>query len=404
MGFLLWVFILAVNNDGMAKLTTVVFFCSLYLAGCIDSPETRIHTVAPKLKVDGVALGGYSGLHFLREDNNGLVFLTHTDRGPNGDPEDHTGDGVKDRPFPNPGFAPRLVTIRVTPKGAYEVESKPLKRGKKNMSGLSFSKHPVTAGFTGETPVDGKGKPLNADPWGVDPEGIVQVGGKLWMVEEYGPSILRFDLEGELEARYIPKGAGKAGMGGKELLPAHLRKRRRNRGFEAVAFDGRMLYAFVQSPYEKGSRVIRVIGFSPTEEKVVREYIYLLNSAKAEKIGGAVALGPGRIAVVEQNSKTGKKAFRRLFLADFNGASDVTGREDAYTSLPMDVVPAHKSELADLVKMGMKKASKVEGLARVGPRTLAVINDNDFGLQGERAEETRILLIDFPKLPMPAAE
>ena len=73
------------------------------------------------------------------------------------------------------------------------------------------------------------------------------------MVDEYRPAIYHFDENGLLIERFVPIGtaaaAGQsAGTFGTEVLPEVLAQRRQNRGFEAVAYDGGKIYAFMQSP------------------------------------------------------------------------------------------------------------------------------------------------------------
>ena len=57
-----------------------------------------------------ILLGGFSGLAFEGRTRDGkLKFITHTDRGPNGEPT-----GIV-RPFLLPDFTPRLVRFTLNP-------------------------------------------------------------------------------------------------------------------------------------------------------------------------------------------------------------------------------------------------------------------------------------------------
>ena len=112
--------------------------------------------------------------------------------------------------------------------------------------------------YTDEIGVDLAGKVLPNDPFGADVEGIVVApNGDYWLVDEYRPAIYRFDANGKLLDRFIPKGTAAAtepdsapGSFGTEVLPEVYAQRRSNRGFEAVALEGNKLYAFIQSPID----------------------------------------------------------------------------------------------------------------------------------------------------------
>ena len=63
-----------------------------------------------------IMLGGFSGLFYEGVDDSGrLVFVTHTDRGPNPEPVDVDDDGVNERPFALPDFQPVIVRLAVDP-------------------------------------------------------------------------------------------------------------------------------------------------------------------------------------------------------------------------------------------------------------------------------------------------
>ena len=75
------------------------------------------------------------------------------------------------------------------------------------------------------------------------------------MVDEYRPAIYHFATDGVLIDRFVPEGTAAgggepAGTFGSEKLPGEYLNRRRNRGFEAVAFDtdNNIVYAFIQTP------------------------------------------------------------------------------------------------------------------------------------------------------------
>jgi hypothetical protein len=226
-------------------------------------------------------LGGFSRLHFEGIDpvTGHYKLITHTDRGPNAEPT-----GIN-RPFLLPQFAPEIVRFELDrDTGVLTLTQRiPLQRA----SGAPLIGLPNTAidnsantPYNDEVPVDLLGNVLPLDPLGGDFEGLVvdPNDGTFWMVEEYRPAIYHFNPQGVLLKRFIPIGtaaaAGQpAGTFGEEVLPAVLARRRQNRGFEAIAYDGGKIYAFVQSPLRNpaslsnttlnGLKNIRVLEFDP---------------------------------------------------------------------------------------------------------------------------------------------
>lgn len=358
---------------------------------------------------DVLRVGGFSGLFFEGWQGNQMVFVTHSDRGPNAEPLDVNQDGVDERPFPLPRFQPELVRFAVDPKrGSVQI----LQRiGLTRQDGTPLTGLPNVAGQDGlalsdEVPVDLRGQPLPLDPWGADLEGVVRTpDGHYWMGDEYRPSLYEFDARGRLVNRYIPVGAGAAGAGGTEVLPAVYSQRRINRGFEAVAHADGKIYAFLQSPLDnpdvandassKASRNVRILAFDLTTRQVTGEYLYVLEGGSSDKIGDAVALGNGRFLLIERDSATGAGAKKAVYRIDLNAATDLSGLApsivgpggslEAMNATALQtarIQPVRKELYLDLVAAGYTFADKAEGLALVDAETLAVINDNDFGLSG----------------------
>jgi Esterase-like activity of phytase len=113
------------------------------------------------------------------------------------------------------------------------------------------------------------------------------------------------------------------------------------------------------------------------------------------KLGDIVALGEGRFAVIEQgkNKATGKLHNYLQIMTLSGETTDLTGRRlssgpNAGKELEYGtreelashgIVMLQKKRLVDLRALGWVP-EKAEGLARLDERTLAVINDNDFGV------------------------
>ncbi len=314
-----------------------------------------------------VSVEAFSGLFFDHKTAAGeWVFWTHTDRGPNADP---IGDK---RPFIDPAFQPRLTQFKVKSgeKRAHYLKEIPLfLPDGRRMSGLpNFP--PMHDRSGDETPVGLDGTALPFDPMGIDPEGICLIGEHFWLVEEYGPSLLKFDLAGKLITRFVPQGYWRSAplpYYVKEVLPAELMKRKMNRGFEGIACDGERLWAAMQSPLPQEGVKIHIIEFNTQTEKMVQSFYYPLDSLAADKIGD-LSFHNGKLFVLEQNSQTGPASIHRVYSVDLKDAA------------PGAIL--NKTLALDLVKAGFDFAEKVEGIALIDASHLAVINDNDFGLAG----------------------
>ncbi|NUM87748.1 MAG: esterase-like activity of phytase family protein [Bdellovibrionales bacterium] len=358
-----------------------------------DPPE-----IGTTLAGQKVRLGGFSALHFLGQEGGKHRFLTMTDRGPNAFfIEDKRG---LLRPFLLPDFSPRIVELEADfAAGEIRVVRQVLFTdwSGRPMTGLPTSKED-------ETPADLWGKKLKYSGNGMDSEALVVMpDGSFWVGEEYHPSLLHFSKTGRLISRHSPR----VRKGG---LPEAFGRRRHNRGFEALAYDGKLLWAFLQSPLEGRSKVVRVLVFDPKKKRSVGEYVYMLETAKADKLGDAVAVGESKILVIERDGAAGAGTFKRIYEVDFSAATDVSRMKggdslESFTESEWDgIQPGKKRLVKDFAAVGFDRAEKAEGLAFLPDGRLAVINDNDFGLDGTvdvakgtapfKNEQTEILLID----------
>jgi hypothetical protein len=392
----------------------------------------------PKLgttsKGQDIFLGGFSGLFFQGIAANGnLKFVTNTDRGPNGEP---TG---ANRPFLLPNFQPEIVSfelnqatgdINITKRtGLFRADGTTKLTGLPNLQAAANG-----LAYTDEIGIDLDGKVLANDSFGADVEGIVVApNGDYWLVDEYRPAIYRFDVNGKLLDRFIPKGTAiapvidqPAGTFGTEVLPEVYAQRRSNRGFEAIALEGTKLYAFMQSPIDspddandtasKASRTVRILEFDTVSKTVTGEYLYLLDSitgsgnAKTDKIGDAVALGNGKFAVVERDDLATSASNKLIYQIDLAAATNINN--PANFTLPAgktieQLTPAelttarittvNKSLIANAAQSGYTGVEKLEGLALVAPNTLALINDNDFNVAAGSNVPSKLGLLKLSK-------
>lgn len=368
-----------------------------------------------------VKLGGFSGLHFVEKKGRHLVFLTVTDRGPNG--AAFRRKGLKLRPFLMPEFIPEVVRISLdTRNGRVRLleRTKLRLKGERYFSGLPNISPKQNLKFSDEVPVDLVNQELYFDSHGIDPEGItVDRYGNTWVVEEYGPSILELNDKMEVVARYIPQlsdGTHRHRYG-KPVLPAWVADRKRNRGFEGVATLGTKLYVFLQSPLPKTGpkamyRLIRILEFDVKTRQTTGVFAYLLETPRADKIGGATIDQLGRLLVIERDAKKGNRSFKRIYSVDLTAATNLLNHE--WTSrletlnekqlLEKSIIVARKKLLYDLAKMGVNNVDKVEGIALVDGGRLALITDNDFdvphlvrarnsGVRDKKSEQAYMMLL-----------
>ncbi|MFJ5535026.1 esterase-like activity of phytase family protein [Streptomyces sp. NPDC093261] len=360
----------------------------------------------------GIDLGGI-GSDIYPAGRKG-EFWTVTDRGPNGQIK---VDGKKRRTFPVPGFDPAIVKIRVCGDTVRVLDALPITTSSgKPVTGLPNQPGRDEAPYSYDAQ-----KALAYNPNGLDTEGIVRSeDGSFWLVDEYGPSLIHVSARGKVLTRYVPKGLNLAGTDYPvvEALPSVLLHRKINRGFEGLAQlpDGDLVMA-LQSPLSlpdgdagDASRTTRLLRFSPKKRAVTAEYAYRFDpvgvvdpgedDTSELKISSVVAVGGDRLLVEERTDRAA-----RLQLVRLTRSADILGgRYDDDTTSPsleqLDdpaasgvPVPA-KRLVVDLGKVeGVP--GKIEGVARVDHHTLALVNDNDFGMtDGSGAFDAQGRLVD----------
>ncbi|MGW3346055.1 esterase-like activity of phytase family protein [Nonomuraea rubra] len=371
----------------------------------------------------GILLGGV-GSGLFPAARRGDYWMV-TDRGPAWQVTAGTGER---RTFPIPELSPAIVQVATR----FGVEIK------KYLPLTGASGEPVT----GLSNLPGRDEPpytwdgrraLPYDPGGVDPEDVVRTSrGEFWLADEYGPSLLHVSGQGRVLARHVPKGLDLPGAGYpvKRTLPAILASRVRNRGFEGLAIGGGTLYLAMQSPLANpdartaaSSRLGRLLTFDLRAQRVTGEYAYRFedvrhfdpaaNGDQSEmKISGLAHVSGRRLLVAERTDRVA-----RIYRIDLAGAANLLGGryDDPATTpsleasaLPPAVRLPAKSLVADLSAVAPTLPGKVEGLALLDRRTLAVANDNDFGVAGFGADgrvvssgvPSRIVTIRLPR-PLP---
>jgi hypothetical protein len=356
-------------------------------------------------------IGIGSGAYRLESDPENVIY-TITDRGPNIATSD-AGKlmGVdygekKGKIFPTPNFSPTIYKLLVNEDIISILEKIQLK---------NFEGHPVSGISNPDTEPawDIRGNELSYDSDGIDAECIVKLkDGTFWIGEEYGPSILHVTADGKVIERWVPQGVKpslvNAGYEVRELLPSILRARPINRGIESLAVspDERYLYFAMQSPLAnpdsnayKSSRNLRLFKIDREAGCIVGEFVYRLDTPDSftadnmkkireqndVKVSEMTAIGPDKLVILERISSTTK--FYRVDLSQADNIFD--SKWDKMSTLPSleqynakDIVTLEKTLLMNSDERG-GLMNKIEGMAWLGRDQWLMVNDNDFGIEGD---------------------
>jgi hypothetical protein len=324
------------------------------------------------------------------------VFFLLGDRGPN-----FETSRADEKGFAVPSFTPRIGRFRR--EGDRLVRDAVIVLRTAGGAPISGLPHPPGPDSTGETAVNLDGEPLVFDPEGLDPEGLVALAdGTFWVADEYGPYLQHHDAEG-LRLRRVGPGDG---------VPRVFAARRPNRGMEGLGLlpDGRTLVGIMQSSLDnpgpevrRASTVVRILLLD-TASGESRQFLYL-QDAPAMSCSAVCARSDDDLLVIEHDALVPGAAeeparLKRVFHVDLRGATDVGDPEDGPRGRLLDgrtleqcseaelraagVRPTRKRLLVDLLALGYPH-DKPEGLVLLDPRTLAVVNDDDFGIVGDGA-------------------
>lgn len=364
-----------------------------------EDPSTRIPLTGSSPKTQELFRQGLppamgSGMVLKPSPPGTLSFWVLSDRGPNADgPSIQNADS---KLFPIQSYAPLIGTLTITGHEGALSDLHPLTMKDHPLTGLP---HPEgSLGATHEVPLDDRLHRLASDPNGIDPEAITFDGKDLWIAEEYAPALFRVDPNTGAVLQRLGPGQG---------LPEIFAHRRNNRGFEALAYDPdrKTLNAVLQSNMDEEAPFIRWLEWDPLKG-LTREYAYPIapNDYKKghpgeAKLGDMTALGQGQFVVIEEGKDPQGHDRHWLMLVDLKGASDIHGMDglESLSHAPSkvtamaDLQPLTKLRLLDLDQAGWT-LEKTEGLALIDEHTLALTNDNDFGMESRLADgEGKIL-------------
>ncbi|WP_375420610.1 esterase-like activity of phytase family protein [uncultured Sphingomonas sp.] len=267
---------------------------------------------------------------------------------------------------------------------------------------------------------------LPPEPGGADTEGIaVAPDGSFWVGEEYGPSLFHLGPDGSVRARWVPAGADELFAGADYpvvgALPSLAARRRLNRGFESLALsaDGVRLHLAFQSPLAhpdehagRHARHVRLWTLDSATGSLLAEHLYPLDKPSSfrrdsdlgdvdradVKVCDMAMLGADTLVVLERVSATAKLYLTRLDPARAIASSWV----DPATEPTIEQLSAHNTlDLPVLDKRLLfstddhpEIAPDLEGLAILDERTILLVNDNDFGVEGVATRFWRVTLAE----------
>ncbi len=343
-----------------------------------------------------------SGAFHYKGDAADTVYII-TDRGVNikcKDDEEIVGMDIceKGKIFPFSEFTPLIIKAQFTADTITVKEIIELKdRDGKKISGIS---NPLS-NFS-EIAYDMDGKEMAYDPNGLDVEAVMRLSdGSFWLSEEYAPSLVHVAADGKIIKRLVPAGL-EGDLSGATYdvegsLPAILAKRHANRGIESIAIspDEQTLYFAMQSPLDNPdygkTRNLRLYAMNIDNPVDIKEYLYRIDlpdsfdrdnekktrKQKDVKVSEIVALSDGSLLISERVSRGNK-----LYKVDLSTEIPVPTQDSdtLETNDTLTPVAKHKVFDTDFVE-GVP--SKIEGIADLGNGDFFLINDNDFGIEGD---------------------
>jgi hypothetical protein len=355
--------------------------------------------------------GGWSGSSRVQPSQGVFVrdeFWTVNDRGLNLylEEKDSTKEASfrnGDRYFPAPRHQQNLFKIKLNSNGTgVIVERLGLRENGLPANGLPSALDNLGTnerGWEMKTPVGPFARLANSLQ-GYDFEGVAQDFDEnrqreFWLVEEYGPSLLRAGSSGNILKRWSPARNFSAKS---NSLPWSLRHRADNRGFEGLTISGQFVLAAMQSPLsadggasgEAGHgnpntplhRIIRLNRKTGTVEQFAYNHTDASVAAgsphKDVKIGDLAAVDSSgeRFLVLEHS-----KARKHIAVIEAQISKETTRLEDniiyeagkkPYTAMQTRVV----ADLAPLLK-DLELPEKAEGITVIDDKTLLVLFDND---------------------------
>lgn len=277
---------------------------------------------------------------------------------------------------------------------------------------------------------------IGGGKWSLDSEGIaVTPTGSIYISDEYGPNIYRFDSAGALQNvlplpdAYIPK-FGPTYPRLENYISASTvatndSGRYINRGMEGLGItpDGKRLVGCLQSPLVQDgenrnpSRNIRIIVYdidpsSANFEKAIAEYVHVLPLSASEAnnrhtpVSEILALSETRFLILQRDSRglggdAGALLYKRIVEVDASNASNILGTgydlekgAPGALTLPRSGLPSNIVAVASRDLVDMLNATQ---LAKFGLNRAAT--NQDANTLSEKWEALAVLPLNDPAAP-----
>ena len=365
--------------------TSVAFYC------LTESPE--IGFFQDKLFTEG----GFSGLHYI--PGTDMEFFIVTDRGPNVSLENLSNIAEEQHImfFPFPDYSQKIIRVQLVDSTLRVLEVNPIKDFDKNpIHGLPVQRS-LTEGKE-QAWIDFKGTNSEMYPWSLDAEGITLGNDDdIWITDEYRTAIVQLN-KSDFSMRNIYTPEDNIEDDNVKKINSEFLNRQPNRGFEAIALtpSGKIV-AMLQSPIHDPlisdsikTRLIRILELDPKTGKT-RIFGYEADINDDAKIGDMTAINEHEFLVIEHGKDAmGKTA--HIYKIDLEYATDISqvhfNMGTSFEALLNNskaqyrgMILAQKTHVLDLIKAGFNtKFGKPEGLTIIDESRIAIVNDNDFGI------------------------
>ena len=364
------------------------------LGGCAAPAPTATRPavyVAPDsvvARLDGVEVidGGLSALTL----GPGGALWTVSDRGPNLEAEVSAGRPAKR--FALPDYAPLISRVDTTGGVLRLVSRRPVRTPDGRAATGAPPQSPGAAEVDVEVGLGPDGGLVPVDPWGVDAEGLEFDGESLWLAEEYRPSLWRLDAATfAVRERWTPAPTDPIDR----PLPPVLAGRQPNLGFEGVAVMDGAVVASLQGPIstpdtDPATPFVRLLRLD-AEAGTAETFAYPMDGP-LRKVGDLAALPDGRLLVLEHGPGPDGRWSGGVYAVTLRGAAPLADAlperfATAERARAAGIAVLDKRLVLDLVPSGWPATLlKPEGLAVLPDGRLAVIADNDYGVDAPAAD------------------
>jgi len=334
-----------------------------------------------------------SGLTYKGKDKYGnFLFYSVTDRGVNFNDAKLSGNR-EGAVFLNPKFKPFISEIKLTPGKRAEIISV-IDLGR---TGLPPHLTPMIIPLSSNLDI------LEFDPNGIDSEAIdLDKNGNFWIADEYRPALLQFS----------PKGKMLQQIDLNNYLPEVLKHKMSNRGIESLVVtpSGKLVFTIesildIDSKTHKTAEFIRVVEYDLATQKS-KIFAYSFDFEKYAdranvKIGDIAAIDDNNFLFIEQGKSSSGEFINDIYIINTEDATDITSlrhSDDGHLEFgPVSGLiefPLKKRKLLSMRDHGWTH-EKLEGLAFIDNKTIALINDNDFGFEAEIMGEKGAMIKTF---------